>query len=480
MNEPSETFPAWAGRIAEVDGDSIAAIIAAAADVALVVDAQGTVRDVAFKQDDGSGPGCEWLGRMWADTVTVETRAGVDQMLVEARVRGASRPRQVSHPRDEGPDLAVAYTAVRLGHGGDVAALGRDLGALVRLEQRLVEVQQTLERDHCRVRDIETRYRVLFQLSTEAVLIVDALTMKVVEANPAAAQLFDAPARAMAGKPFPCGLDAVGQRAALEHLTAVATTGHAEPIYVSLAADGRPALLAAALVRQDGGRLLVVRFLTERSQAAATSPSATARVVELIQAAPDAFVVADIEGRVLSANHAFLDLAQLATQEQARGRSLGDWIGRPGADLNALLATLREHAVARLFATTMRGEYGSSGEIELSAVAVSEGEERCIGIVARDVGRRVGAAPQCARDLTRAVEQLTALVGRVSLRELVGDTTDLIERHLIEAALALTHDNRTAAAHVLGLSRQSLYVKLRRHNLGGGQPARSLLSGRGA
>ncbi|MFO0093889.1 MAG: helix-turn-helix domain-containing protein, partial [Gemmatimonadaceae bacterium] len=80
-------------------------------------------------------------------------------------------------------------------------------------------------------------------------------------------------------------------------------------------------------------------------------------------------------------------------------------------------------------------------------------------------GRRLACGPQGARALTRAVEELSSLVGRVSLRDLVRDTVDLVERHFIEAALELTHDNRTSAAEVLGVSRQSLYVKLRRHRL---------------
>ena len=68
--------------------------------------------------------------------------------------------------------------------------------------------------------------------------------------------------------------------------------------------------------------------------------------------------------------------------------------------------------------------------------------------------------------MTRSVEQLTELVGRVSLKELVRETTDVIERLCIEAALELTRDNRASAAEMLGLSRQSLYVKLRRYGLG--------------
>ena len=52
------------------------------------------------------------------------------------------------------------------------------------------------------------------------------------------------------------------------------------------------------------------------------------------------------------------------------------------------------------------------------------------------------------------------------MKDIVGETTDLIEQLCIEAALELTRNNRAAAAEMLGLSRQSLYVKLRRYGLG--------------
>ena len=54
----------------------------------------------------------------------------------------------------------------------------------------------------------------------------------------------------------------------------------------------------------------------------------------------------------------------------------------------------------------------------------------------------------------------------MSLKEIVRESTDLIERLCIEAALAYTADNRASAAEILGLSRQSLYSKLHRHGLG--------------
>jgi len=48
------------------------------------------------------------------------------------------------------------------------------------------------------------------------------------------------------------------------------------------------------------------------------------------------------------------------------------------------------------------------------------------------------------------------LIGRVSLKELVREATEVIERLSIKAALELTNDNRASAAEMLGLSRQSL------------------------
>ena len=65
----------------------------------------------------------------------------------------------------------------------------------------------------------------------------------------------------------------------------------------------------------------------------------------------------------------------------------------------------------------------------------------------------------------RSVEQATALVGKVPLRELIRNSTDRVERRCIETALRRTGNNRASAAALLGLSRQSLYAKLRRHGL---------------
>jgi transcriptional regulator PpsR len=450
-------------------GHSIPAIVAAAADLALVIDTEGLVRDLSVYDSDVLGQARRWLGRRWADTVTSDSQPKIEAMLAEALEKGVSCRCQVTHPAADGPDLPVEYNVVHLGADDELVAIGRDLRALGHLQGKLVEVQQMLERDYLRMRHFETRYRLLCDLSAEAVVLVDAHTMKVVEANPAAARLWGMRGEAMPGKAFPFGLDSPGDQIATEHLAAVRAVGSADPVSVTLAADGRRAILSASLVRHDTSTDLLVRLVREGA-AGGSRPSAAARAASLIEASPDAHVVTDLEGHVLAANRAFLDLVQVGAHEQARGQSIGQWIGRPGADLPLLLAVLREHGVVRLFATAVRGNCGSTAEVELSAATSPSLEEPCVGITLRNVSRRPAGGPVGARHLTRAVEELTGLVGRVSLRDLVRDTIDLVERHFIEAALELTNDNRTSAAEVLGVSRQSLYVKLRRYGLRGAQP----------
>jgi transcriptional regulator PpsR len=458
---------------AGLDRDSAIALIAAAGDIALVVDGKGVIRDVSTNDgaDSAGEDSAGWVGRPWVDTVTAESRGKVEALLRDVAATGSSRRRQVNHPTAAGPDLPIAYTAVRLNaEGGGVVAVGRDMRTIAMLQQRLVETQQALERDYWRLRHVETRYRLLFQVSSEAILVVDASNRRIVDANDAAGRLFDKSTEKLIGRTFPIGVDSASEPMLEEALATARTAGRSGTIDAKLANGGPEVEVSVSCFRQDAVSLFLVRF-TASGVATARETALGAETTELLANTPDGFVVTDIEGRVLSANRAFLDLVQIAGEQQAHGRLISEWIGRPGADLGVFLATLRKHGVVRLMATAVRGEQGGGSEAEISAAAAPNSRPQCIGFILRDVGRRVAHGPQGARDLTLAVEQLTSLVGRVALRDLLRDTSDLVERHFIEAALELTEDNRTAAAEVLGLSRQSLYVKMRRHELAAGAEA---------
>jgi transcriptional regulator PpsR len=382
------------------------------------------------------------------------------------------RWRQVDHPLAGGGDLPVLYSAIRIGQNGTVVALGRNLRDVASLQQRLVEAQQSVEREYARLRSAETRYRLLLQITREPVLIVEATGRQIVEANPAAERLFlnqaKKPRKKLVGRALAevaRQFDAAGRKALDSLLATVAELGRGDDLQLHAAEGGATFYVTVTLFRQGSSVYFLVRFapLSEDSAAAALPP-ARSRLLDVVEAAPDAFVITTPQGDILTANRAFLDLAQLATEAQAKDQPLDRWLGRPGVDWSVLRANLREHHVIRLFASTLQGELGAVTEIEISAVAVPEGEMPCYGFMIRSVGQRL-KADATASVLPQSVEDLTELVGRVSLKEIVRETTDVIEQLCIEAALKLTGDNRASAAEMLGVSRQSLYVKMRRHGM---------------
>ncbi len=466
-----------------LDSEVAGKLITVASDVALVVsDAhKGVIKDVSFGSDELAAELTDnkWVGRAWADTVTEDSRHKIESLLRDSNGKGAPRWRTVNHRSSTGSDLPVMYAAVQVNSEGPVVAFGRSMQPMASLQQQLVTAQQSMEREYLKMRQAEARHQLLFQVASEAVLIVDATTRKVLEANPAAGRMLGEGNRRLIGRLFPEGFDESSTQSLQTMLGAVKATGRTDNVTVRSADGTRELITSASLFREERASFFLIRLslLTPDRTGPATPMAQDSKVLEIVASAPEGFVVTDLEGRILFANRAFLDLVQLATEEQARNESLERWLGRPGVDLNLLTAQLREHGSLRLFATQLRGEFGSITDVEFCAVSVADGEEPCLGFTIRDVGQRVSLDRQVTRDKPRSVEQLTELVGQVPLKELVRESTDLIEKLCIEAALEITGDNRASAAEILGLSRQSLYAKLRRHGLGELAPLESEQSG---
>ncbi len=459
---PHEALPTVAALLG---GKAAGLAVSAASDLSLIVDGDGVIRGATGGDDFADEKIGGWLGRRLVDTVTVESRQKVDELLRDAGPEEITRWRQVNHPSPTGTDLPIRYAALRPEAEGPILVLGRDMRAVATLQRRLADTQQTLERDYDRLRAAETRYRLLFQVCGEAVLVVDAANRRVIEANPAAARLLGRPVRRL------MGIDAVelfdpaslrileGQHASLR------ATGQAADIRATLPQGRGEVAVSASLYRGEGGTSVILRLLPERSDTGSVSRDATALPVRaLIEGMPEGFVVTDSSRRVVWANAAFLELAQLAAEGQVRGRPIEEWLGRDETDARTLFATLQDHGSVRRFATVVRGAYGGFEDVEIAAVAAS-GSPACLGFSIRALPRR-SALNVGSRTEPRSVEQMAELVGRVQMKTLVRETTDLIEKLCIEAALRITRDNRASAAEMLGLSRQGLYAKMRRYGVG--------------
>lgn len=446
--------------LGSLDLESITRMAMVAGDITLVLDDSGRIIDASAGEDQFPGFS-DWIGRDWIDTVTVESRAKIMEMLAGARKQQTQHWRQVNHPGTNG-DVPVKYVVVPAGENNRNFAFGRDLRETAAVQQRLLQAQQSLERDYMRMRRLEARYRMLFDLSSEPVIIAAADGFRISEANPAAYRLLGAQAGSLENSKLLAQFDRGSREAVIAYLGSALTAGSVAPLAIHLREGLGDVALHAVGFRQQGEQFLMLHLRSEGVPVSAEGSVA----LDIIETMPDAFVLVDQARAIVGANIAFVELVGAASVEQLRGRLLDEFVGRPGIDLDLVDGQLAKHGSARNVATVVGAGGTAPGEpVELSAVRTG-GANPHTGFVIRPIGRRLRDLQPALQEKPRSVEQLTELVGRMSLKDIVRESTDLIERLCIEAALSYTSDNRASAAEILGLSRQSLYSKLHRYSLG--------------
>jgi transcriptional regulator PpsR len=491
-------------QIGDLNAEMASRLVGASSDMALVLDDEGTILEVMVRGDDDAARRARsWRGQAWSQTVNADSQQKIEALLRDAQVAAAAtianaaasagavsaRWRQVNHALSDTEDLPFMYSTLQVSPRtrthplGRIVAFGRDLRSLVALQRRLVETQQSMERDYWRFREAETRYRHLLETSSEAVLVVDGATQKVLEANPAARALCGGARSKLVGSALSSVFDAKHAERLQDLLASARSVGKREPIRARLADGAVEVSVSASVFRQDDAAFVLVRLaavadesavgksVSADKKAALQSNTSYARhwaetLSSFVQNSPDGLVFSDAAGKVLSANRAFLALAELSGEDQARGQQLDRWLGRTGVELGVLITNLRQRGSVARFVTALRGEYGTVIEVEIAAAQLSPDDNTVLSFAIRDIERRSKPEADNGRAMTRSVGELAELVGRTPLKDIVAETTDLIEQLCIETALEMSHDNRASAALLLGLSRQSLYVKLRRYGLG--------------
>ena len=434
-------------------------------DVTLLLDSAGVIKEVTLSDRLSSESIDAWIGQRWANTVA-DIDIGqykVDRMLQDTHSHRVSTFRQLTQRFPSGLELLMEYTTVRLGGNAGLLAIGKNLQAVAELQSRLINAQQTMERDYWKLREIETRYRLLFDASNEAVLLVKAADLSIIDANPAAIRALGI---SPVGQELLSQLGLQEQKSFAAMLGRVREQGKAPGVLVHLGHNQQSWMIRASLMTASPGPIFLLQLTPIENIQDHFQLNQSYLTEELIKHAPDGFVVLDDKGIILQTNQAFLNLIQIASNTLALGQPLSRWLRRPGADLKVLLANVQQHQSVRLFNTILQGELGLDSEVELSAVAHSDANSFHIGVFVRDVGRRLHHHPGESNDhIALSLNSFSEQLGKTSLRELVKQTTRSVEKHYIDAALKLTAGNRTATAELLGLSRQSLHSKLIQYQL---------------
>lgn len=353
-------------------------------DLAIVVDAQGVIVAVG----EGASvpvPGCAfWVGRRWADTVCAGSQAKLSALLEDVDRSGeVTHGRELMHPLPQGGQVPVAWSAIRLGPLGPVLAVGRDLGAVTAMQQRFVEVQQEMERHYWRYRQVQSRYKQLHQVAHDAVMVLDAASLAVLQANEASAAVTGRTLAEMLHQPLTDGL-AEGLRSdVLELLVAVRSGGKAVARRALAGGAGKAWEMAVAPLSVEGRRQLLMRVREGGLDGEADEAVALSRMASFVEATPDALVITEADGIVRLAGPAFLAMVGQVDEGTLRNRTLAEWVGEGDGAWEALTAQVRRVGMVSGQPMTAIGAGGGPRRVAVSAALLAEGEPAGIGWVMR-------------------------------------------------------------------------------------------------
>lgn len=349
-------------------------LVSVACDIAVVLDEVGVIHSVALGAVEPPGGNVEdWVGRRWSDTVAGDMRHIAEEFLHDLTSTGVSRRCELNHSSTTGAEIPFSYTAVRLGQQGPTLAVGRNMRAVVAMQQRLMHAQHEIERDYWQRRQAETRYRFLFQVAAEPLLILDETNFSVVDANRAAAVLLQQSVPQLFGKPIIDVVDPGDQIAMRRVLNAARASAGVAEGEIRLAHDIGKIGISVTSFHTDSAKVLLLRARSIDAripQRNLVEAGMQAVFQGLVQRTSDAIVVTDLKGRVTFANDAFLELVESPRAVPIKGRDLSVWIAHDEMPVANILEMARSDDCARLIKARLLRRHNRVIDIEFSATSV--------------------------------------------------------------------------------------------------------------
>lgn len=463
-----DTAKTWtSGLVPQIAPETVNDIISRLADVGLVLSPQGDVIGVlanpAFRPRETVA---RFEGMPFRDTLTTESVEKFDARLA-AFLGGDGQVRAVelNHTLEiNRTTLPIRYSFHHIGESGKILMLGRDLRPIAEMQQQLVAAQLTLERDYEARREHDMRFRVLMASVEDAMIFVSLPDGVVTDCNPAARVLLGKQGGDLVGVTLDQVFESKVKGSVADQLVGIAAESDKPQTILRSRTPGRMVVLRPMLFRNGGDQSMLCRVSATAPEALG-SDSLQDNLAGLYERGSDAIVFVSASGTILSANEGFLNLADVTHAPALKGRSIADFLSRGSVDLNVMLDNAARSGVMRAYATRVTGEFDTERAVEISVTHVKTGAEPVFALVLRDTSRKEPESGEAHQLGEVDIQSVIELIGSQSLRDIVAKTTDVVEKMCIETAVELTSNNRVAAAEMLGLSRQSLYVKLRKYGL---------------
>ncbi len=455
------------GVIPAIKPDVVAGIVSSISDIALIISQDGQIKRAQANPRFALISDLKnWVGQPIQNLLTVESipkfEARLTQFMANA---GKAQPVHLNLKATESSaEVPVKYSFHHTGTEDAILVLGSDLSSTAEMQQQLVAAHIALENDYEAQREHDLRFRILLESFDVSTAFVSVKSGKLVACNSTFEAMFGKPREALIGASFAHQFKAKGRGDLVDQLVSAASEQVRSAISVESLKDDLSLSIEPTLYRGADGPMLMCKINADTAQNV-PNDKVQSQLLNLYHHGVDSIVFIDSAGMILSANDAFLNFTDVTHSQSLKGRAMTDFLGRGSVDLNVMLENARRTGSMRLYATKVLCEHGSERAVEISTTLLNAGPASVYAMIIRD-SRRVETVRTPMQQITEVdMRSVIELIGGHSLKDIVAKSTDVIEKMCIETAVEMTSNNRVAAAEMLGLSRQSLYVKLRKYGL---------------
>ncbi|MEO8010782.1 MAG: PAS domain-containing protein [Dokdonella sp.] len=243
------------------------------------------------------------------------------------------------------------------------------------LQQRLVDAQQSIERDYWQRRKLRTRQRLLSDKASAPRLLLDAVTLAVIDAYPAAAKLFHRGVEGMIGMSLFAALEGSSHAALIQLLDSARFAERSPRQRVRLIGGEQDHNVTIEACEADAGSVLLPR-ITSLGGAVASGVGPIVRInslfAGLVEYTSDAIVIGATTGRIIYANKAFRDLVHADAAESLDGTALSDWLQTSHISLAGLVTTICANGSPGLLRARLLRCADAPLDVELSVTLIDD------------------------------------------------------------------------------------------------------------
>lgn len=439
-------------------------IISEFGDINIILDTRGKILQIKTPAGSILKNLNSWINKNIYDFLTIESKEKLNFHLTSLSDLSQSSTKwfELNHISENTGEFPVKYKGFKAANKKNVILIGNDLSPVAEIQKKFVNSQLALEREYSRYRSFETKYKALIEFSEEPLFLLDGVTGKILNLNDSAAKSINEKRDKLVGKSLSKFFNFKNDNEFIELLKS-------DEIVKNYNSNKNiKSKFQSSIFRAENEVCIIVR-LQKENEVKVKENELNNILNKFYDNTRYGIVFTDSFGTIKHVNDSFISLCKIENQQLLIERPFSDFLARGIIDMKVLIEATLENGSTMPFKTQLISNYDIKTEIEITSTKTSI---NFVDYICFLISHRPNESePETENNINenvvseKATKKIMKLVGSAPLKDLVADTSDIVEKICIETALKMTKNNRVATAEMLNLSRQSLYVKLRKYNL---------------